>query len=105
MAIDINSFVAASASSGAQGLLSGTLLGIPAWQVAGISVAFIIGAILLLLFLKRIIENIILGLVAWAIIAFVFHVELPLIPTFIATILFGIGGIGAMLLAKLFGLA
>ena len=104
MAIDINSFVAASAVQGsATSLLSGTFLGIPAWQVAGISIAFIIGAILLMLFLKRIIENIILGLIAWTIIAFVFHVELPLIPTFIATILFGIGGIGAMLLAKLLG--
>ncbi|MFA4907667.1 MAG: hypothetical protein WC602_05345 [archaeon] len=103
MAIDINSFVAASAANGTQGLLSGTLLGIPAWQVAGMSIGFIITAILLLIFLKRIIENIILGLVAWAIVAFVFHVELPLIPTFIATILFGLGGIGAMLLAKLLG--
>lgn len=116
MPIDINSVVAAGAGQAASGLgssfmgnwgsfLSGSVLGIPTWQVAGISIGFIIAAILLLLLLKRIIENIILGLVAWAVVAFVFHIELPLIPTFVLTIVFGLAGIGAMLLAKLFGFA
>ena len=116
MPIDINSFVAAGASQGLSGiggiggfnaanLVSGSLLGIPTWQVAGISIGLIIATILLLLLLKRIIENIILGLVAWAVLAFIFHIELPLVPTFVLTVAFGLAGVGAMLLAKLLGVA
>jgi hypothetical protein len=74
----------------------------PAILIGGI--ALIIIAIALVLFIKQIIVNSILGIIALGIIHFVFHVELPLLPAVIISAIFGLAGIGAMLLLKFFGL-
>lgn len=60
--------------------------------------------IFLLFFLKKIMVNSILGGLIWATSIFFFHVELPLIPSFVISVMFGPAGIGAMLLLKFFGL-
>lgn len=81
----------------------GQIAGIPYWQLAVMGIVLIIATIVFVLFLKKLIENIIIGLIVWAIVHFVFKISLPFLPTLILTIFFGMGGIGAMVLAKLFG--
>ncbi|MFA5931296.1 MAG: hypothetical protein WC821_03210 [archaeon] len=68
------------------------------------AVILIVVTIFLLFFLKKIMINSILGGLIWGASIFFFHVELPLIPSFVISIMFGPAGIGAMLLLKFFGL-
>jgi len=78
------------------------LVGNPAILAAGI--VLIIAAVLVFVFLKKVIVNSIAGLIVWAIVSFVFHVELPFIPSLVISVVFGLAGIGALLLAKFMGL-
>ncbi len=78
------------------------LVGNPTVLVGGI--VLVVAAILIFLFLKKIIVNSILGVAAWAILTYAFHVELPLIPSLAVSIIFGLAGIGAMLMLKFFGM-
>ena len=76
--------------------------GNPAVLVGGI--ILIILAVLVIFFLKRIIVNSVLGLAAWLLLVLLFEIKLPLIPSLVASIVFGLAGIGVMLLMKFFGL-
>ena len=78
------------------------LAGNPTILAAGI--VLIIAAVLIFVFLKKIVVNSIAGLIVWAIVSFVFHIELPFIPSLVISIVFGLAGIGALLLAKFMGL-
>jgi len=71
--------------------------------VLGSGITLIIIAILILFFLKKIIVNSILGIICWAILTFLLHIELPFIPSLVVSIIFGLAGIGVMLLLKFFG--
>ncbi len=55
-------------------------------------------------FLKKVIVNSILGGIIWALAVFVFKVQLPLIPSFVISVLFGPAGIGTLLLLSALGL-
>ncbi len=91
LAIDSN---ASSAISIVQGNL-GWLIG---------AIVLIIIAVLVLAFLKNILVNSVLGLVAWAILHFVFHVQLSFWLSLVISALFGLAGIGVLLVLKFFGL-
>jgi small-conductance mechanosensitive channel len=78
------------------------LAGNPLVLVGGI--VLVIAAVLVFLFLKRIIINSVLGIAAWAILTYVFQVQLPLIPSFAVSAIFGLAGIGAMLVLKFLGM-
>ena len=78
------------------------LAGNPVVLVGGI--VLVIAAILVFLFLKKIIVNSILGIAAWAILTFVFQIQLPFIPSFAVSVIFGLAGIGAMLVLRFFGM-
>lgn len=78
------------------------LAGNPAILIGGI--ILVIAAILIFFLLKKIIINSILGIAAWLILTFVFQVELPFIPSLAISVIFGLAGIGALLLMKFFGL-
>jgi hypothetical protein len=78
------------------------LLGNPIILVAAI--ILIVLTLVMVLHLKKVIENSILGGLLWAISVFFFHVSLPPIPSFVIAIIFGPAGIGAMLILKFFGL-
>jgi hypothetical protein len=96
--IDFNN-VAQSTTQAAQGAISfsnPTLL-----IVAAI---LIIATIVLILHLKKIIENSIIGGILWGISVFIFHADLPLVPSFVVSVIFGPAGIGAMIVLKFFGL-
>ncbi len=55
-------------------------------------------------FFKHIIGHVVFGGITWAIAIFFFHIELPLIPSFVIAIIFGPAGVGVMLALKFFGL-
>ncbi len=69
-----------------------------------IAIVLIAATIFLFFFLKKIITNSILGGIIWFVSIYIFHVQLPLVPSFVISVLFGPAGIGAMLLLKFFGL-
>ncbi len=73
------------------------------WLVLLIGLVLIIGTIALILSLKKIIINSVLGVIAWAVSLFVFHSGLPLIPSLVVSIVFGPAGIGVMLLLGFLG--
>ena len=79
-----------------------SIAGNPLLLVGGI--ILVIAAFVIFFFLKKIIINSILGIAAWVILTFVFQVELPLIPSLAISVIFGLAGIGAMLVMKFFGL-
>ncbi len=78
-----------------------TFAGNPGILAGGI--ILIIAGILVILFLKRIIVNSILGAIAWAIVNYVFQVNLPFFPSLIVSVAFGLPGIGVMLLLRFLG--
>ena len=78
------------------------LTGNPAILVGGI--ILVVGAVVIFFFLKKIIINSILGIAAWALLTYFFHVELPLIPSLAISVIFGLAGIGAMLVLRFFGM-
>lgn len=78
------------------------LAGNPAVLIGGI--VLVIAAALIFLFLKKIIVNSILGVIAWALLYYAIGVELPLLPSLAVSIIFGLAGIGAMLLLKFFSM-
>jgi hypothetical protein len=53
--------------------------------------------------LKRIIENSVLGLIVWAVAKFVFGINLPFWTSLIVSAIFGLAGIGALLLLRFLG--
>jgi len=78
------------------------LVGNPAILIGGI--ILVVGAIVIFFFLKKIVINSILGISAWLLLTYVFHVELPFIPSLAISVIFGLAGIGAMLVLRFFGL-
>jgi small-conductance mechanosensitive channel len=92
----------ATGAAGNVGSAALELVGNPAILIGGI--ILVVAAVVIFFFLKKIIVNSILGIAAWAVLTYVFHVELPLIPSLAISIIFGLAGIGAMLVMKFFGL-
>ena len=92
----------ATASAESVGTAALQLVGNPAILAGGI--ILIVAAVVIFFFLKKIVINTILGIVAWLALTYVFHVELPFIPSLAISIIFGLAGIGAMLVMKFFGL-
>ena len=64
------------------------------------AIVLIIIAVLLVLLLKRIIVNSLLGIVAWAIVKYIFGIQLPFWASLIVSAIFGLAGIGAMLILR-----
>ena len=92
-------------AASAAGNVGGTALqlaGNPAILVGGI--ILVAAALVIFFFLKKIIVNSLLGIGAWVVLTYVFHVELPLVPSFAVSVIFGLAGIGAMLVLKFFGI-
>jgi len=71
------------------------------WVLAS-AIIFIIIAVILAIVLKKVIINSLLGLVAWAI-AWMIGIKLPFIASLIVSAIFGLAGIGAMLLLRFLG--
>ena len=78
------------------------LAGNPAILIGGI--ILIVAAVVIFFLIKKIIINSLLGLGAWLILTYVFHVQLPFFPSLAVSVIFGLAGIGAMLVLSFFGL-
>lgn len=73
----------------------------PMILLAGIG--FVALAVFLVFFLKRVIVNSILGLIAFAVL-WAAGIELPFVATLIIATVFGLAGVGTMLILYFFGL-
>lgn len=73
------------------------------WQILAAGIVFIAAAALIFMFLKKAVINSILGLIAFAILIFVFKINLPFLPTLVVSAVFGLAGIGVILLLKFLG--
>ena len=74
------------------------------YSILFIGLILIIATIIIIHILKNIIANSIIGIVAWAIIVFLIGIDLPLIPSLIVSAIFGLAGIGVILVLKFLGL-
>ena len=73
-----------------------------------LGIILIVATIALLYFFKQVIVNSILGIVAWILISYVlpifgFNISLPFWPSLIVSALFGLAGIGVMLVLGFLG--
>ncbi len=73
----------------------------PTILLAGIGLIAL--AIFFVFFLKRVIVNSILGLIAFAVL-WALGVKLPFVATLVVSLLFGLAGVGTMLVLHYFGL-
>ena len=81
---------------------------ISTWPTLVGGLALVVIAVVLWVFFKRIIENIVIGLAVLVVIYFAFpdiwvHLAKIIIPTIVVTLLFGIGGVGTLLILVWFG--
>lgn len=70
----------------------------------GVGLVLFIVAIILILFLKRIIVNSLLGIGVWAIAYYIFNVRLPFELSLIVSAIFGLAGIGTLLILRFLGI-
>jgi len=73
-----------------------------AMLLAGI--VLIIITIVVILLAKRIIVNSVLGLIGWLVVKYVLQVSLPFWPSLVLSIIFGLAGLGAMLVLAFMGI-
>lgn len=92
-------FQAAEAAAGA---IQNTIVGNPSWLVLGIG--FFIVAAAAIFFLKNILVNTVLGIIGWAVLTYVFQVNLPLLPSLVVSAIFGLAGLGVMLVLTVLGI-
>lgn len=71
------------------------------WLLVGI--ALIVAAVLFFVFFRKIAVNSLLGLAAWALLYFVIGVKMALIPSLVVSVVFGLAGVGALLVLMFFG--
>ncbi len=95
-------FQATESIAGAAGVLTQNISGNIGWLLLGI--AFFLIAAAIVFFLKNIIVNTVLGVVGWGILTFFFHLQIPFWPSLIASAVFGLAGLGGMVIAAYFGI-
>lgn len=74
------------------------------FELLFIVIVLIAITIFIMFFLKKLIVNSIVGGIIWFLAVFVFKVNLPLIPSFVVSVIFGPAGIGTLLLLSALGL-
>ena len=74
------------------------------WRAVLFGILLIIAAVLVIYFVKKIIVNSILGIIAWAILNYIVGIELPTVASFAVSAIFGLAGIGVLLLLRFMSL-
>ncbi len=69
-----------------------------------LGVLFVIVALVVVFIVKRVLENFIIGVVGFLILKFVLGINIDLIPGLIISLLFGLGGLGVLLILHFFGI-
>lgn len=72
------------------------------WLVVGI--ALVIGAFLVFTMLKNLVVNTILGLIGWGIAVYLFNIQLPFWASLVVSAIFGLAGLGAMIVLAFLGI-
>ena len=88
------------AGSKALGFFS-SMVGDP--KILALGIGLIIVTLVVVYFIKKIIINSVLGLIAWAVLKYYFQVELPFIASLAVSAIFGLAGVGTLLILKFFG--
>ncbi len=73
------------------------------WLIVGI--VLVVGAFLVFMMLKNIVVNTILGLIGWGIATYLFHLQLPFWASLVVSAIFGLAGLGAMIVLAFLGIA
>jgi ABC-type Fe3+ transport system permease subunit len=73
------------------------------WLIVGI--VLVVGAFLVFMILKNIVVNTILGLIGWGIATYLFHIQLPFWASLLVSAIFGLAGLGAMIVLAVLGIA
>lgn len=94
------STIGQQAGSKALGFFS-SMVGDP--KILALGIVLIVVTVLVIFFIKKIVINSVLGLIAWAILKYYFQVELPFIPSLAVSAIFGLAGVGTLLILKFFG--
>ncbi len=74
------------------------------WKLLVIGIVLIVAAIAIFMFLKNIIANSIAGIIVWAIVVYAFGIQLSFWPSLIVSAIFGLAGIGALLILNFLGI-
>lgn len=74
------------------------------WRAVIFGVLLIVAAVVVIHFVKKIIVNSILGVIAWAVLNYVVGIELPTIASFVVSAIFGLAGIGVLLILRFLAL-
>jgi hypothetical protein len=79
------------------------------WAFLVVGILLIVATIAILYFLKQIIVNSIVGVVAWVVLTYILpmaglNLQLPFLPSLIVSALFGLAGIGALIVIAFMGL-
>lgn len=82
--------------------ITNSISGNVSWLLIGI-VLFIAAAIVIY-FLKNIVINTALGLVGWGLLTYVFHIDLPFWVSLVVSAIFGLVGLGAMVVLGFLGI-
>lgn len=82
--------------------ISNSISGNISWLLIG--VVLFIAAAIVIYFLKNIVVNTILGLVGWGIVTYFFHIELPFWASLAVSAIFGLAGLGAMVVLGFLGI-
>ncbi len=61
-------------------------------------------AIVIVFLLKRVLENVVIGIAGFLILKYVLGVNIPTIPGLVISLFFGLGGLGVLLILHFFGL-
>src|SRR3989338_690287 len=75
------------------------------WWVLVAGIALIAGTVLLVGYLKNLLANSVIGLVAWAVLNYLLGVQLPFWPSLVVSAIFGLAGIGVLLVLRFLGIA
>lgn len=73
------------------------------WLIVGI--VLVVGAFLVFMMLKNIVVNTILGLIGWGIATYVLNIQLPFWASLVVSAIFGLAGLGAMIVLAFLGIA
>lgn len=86
----------------AAGTVSNAISGNISWLIVGI--AFFIVAAMLFFYLKNLVVNTILGVLGWGVLTYIFHLQLPFWASLIVSAVFGLAGLGAIVILAFLGI-
>ena len=92
----------AANSNGAVEVVQNAISGNISWLLVGI--AFFVIAAMLFFYLKNLVVNTILGILGWGVLTYVFHLQLPFWASLVVSAVFGLAGLGAIVILAFLGI-